>query len=240
MAGDDHGAAASTRVPEGATGRRPIRSFVRREGRLTAAQQRALTELWPHYGLEAHSGLLDPGAIFGRHAPVWLEIGFGNGDALRHMAAHFPERDFIGIEVHRPGVGHLLNALAEEGRTNVRVICADAAEILRAQIAAAQLERILIFFPDPWPKKRHHKRRLIQPRFADELARVLAPGGVLHLATDWADYGEHMRAVLDPHPDFHAPHGPIWPRPAYRPATRFERRGLRRGHGVVDLLYERR
>ena len=220
------------------THHRPIRSFVRREGRLTDAQQRALDEHWPRFGLSADGDALDPVAVFGRRAPVWLEIGFGNGEALRHMAAHHPEVDFIGIEVHRPGVGHLLNAIAADELTNVRVMSADAVEILRARIADAALARVLIFFPDPWPKKRHHKRRLIQPPFAAELARVLEPGGILHLATDWADYAEHMHAVLDDHPAF--THSGTHERPDYRPPTRFEERGLKKGHGVEDLLYQRK
>lgn len=222
-----------------ATGYRPIRSFVRREGRLTPAQQRALDELWPFYGLDDAGQRLQPQAIFGRTAPLWLEIGFGNGEALRHMAGLYPQIDFLGIEVHRPGVGHLLNGLAADGLSNVRVMTGDASEILRDQVAASLLSRVLVFFPDPWPKKRHHKRRLIQPAFVDELARVLQPGGLLHLATDWADYAEHMHAVLGAHAAFDntAPEGAE--RPAYRPPTRFEERGLRKGHTVADLLYRR-
>ena len=218
---------------------RPIRSFVRREGRLTPAQRRALAALWPRFGIAADGRPLEPEAIFGRSAPLWLEIGFGNGDALHHMAVSHPEIDFIGVEVHRPGVGHLLNRLAEQGLCNVRVACTDAVELLRQQVATHSLARVLIFFPDPWPKKRHHKRRLIQPAFVDELARVLKPGGALHLATDWGDYADHMRGVLDDHPAFHAPDGATIERPAYRPPTRFETRGRNRGHGVVDLFYLR-
>ena len=217
---------------------RPIRSFVLREGRLTEGQRRALDELWPRYGVEPE-GIIDPPALFGREAPLWLEIGFGNGEALRHMARLHPEIDFLGIEVHRPGVGHLLKALDEDGLANVRVIRADAAEVVREHMPVAGLDRVLIFFPDPWPKKKHHKRRLVQPAFADALARVLRPGGHLHLATDWADYAEHMRAVLDPHPAFvNTGDGPC-PRPAYRPETHFEARGARKGHAVRDLIYRR-
>lgn len=224
-------------MPETADRHRPVRSFVRREGRLTPAQQRALDDLWPRYGLPADDAPLEPAAHFGREAPLWLEIGFGNGEALRHMAALYPDIDFIGIEVHRPGVGHLLNGLAADGLTNVRVMTGDAADILRARVAAGQLARVLIFFPDPWPKKRHHKRRLIQPGFADELARVLVPDGIVHLATDWADYALQIRAVLGEHPWFsEAGTG----RPAYRPPTRFETRGRSKGHRVEDLLYRRR
>lgn len=217
---------------------RPIRSFVLREGRLTDGQRRALDELWPRYGVDRDTPI-DAPALFGREAPLWLEIGFGNGEALRHMAALHPEIDFLGIEVHRPGVGHLLKALDEDGRDNVRVVRADAAEVVRERIPAATLDRVLIFFPDPWPKKKHHKRRLIQPAFADALARVLRPGGHLHLATDWGDYADHMRAVLDPHPAFVDTAAGNAERPAYRPQTHFEARGERKGHSVRDLIYRR-
>ncbi len=217
-------------------GVRPLRSFVLREGRLTAAQHRALTELWPQYGLTPE-GTLDFRAIFGREAPVWLEIGFGNGEALHHMAGLYPEIDFVGIEVHRPGVGRLLNAVERDGLTNVRVICADAAEVIRGHVARGSLERILVFFPDPWPKKRHHKRRLIQPAFAAELVRALRPGGMLHLATDWADYAEHMQAVLNAEPGLENTADGGVQRPEYRPRTRFELRGVNKGHAVTDLLY---
>ncbi len=216
-----------------------MRSFVLREGRLTAAQQRALTEHWPRFGIEPEGGVLDFPAIFGREAPVWLEIGFGNGEALHHMATLYPEIDFVGIEVHRPGVGRLLDAVADDGLTNVRVICADAAEVLRDNVANEALARALVFFPDPWPKKRHHKRRLIQPGFVGELARVLQPDGRLHLATDWEDYAEHMRAVLDEAPAFTNTVAGWADRPPYRPQTRFELRGERKGHTVFDLIYRR-
>ncbi len=217
---------------------RPIRSFVLREGRLTEGQRRALDALWPRYGLDPDSRI-DGAALFGREAPLWLEIGFGNGEALHHMAALHPEVDFLGIEVHRPGIGHLLRSLDEDGIDNVRVMRADAAEVVRERMPTGSLERVLVFFPDPWPKKRHHKRRLIQPAFADALARVLRPGGHLHLATDWADYAEHMRAVLDPHPGFVDTVGGRAGRPVYRPPTRFEARGARKGHAVHDLIYRR-
>jgi len=221
---------------------RPVRSFVLREGRLTPAQQRALETLWPHYGIDrpASGDGIDWPRAFGRNAPLWLEIGFGNGDALRRIAALHPQINCLGIEVHRPGVGHLLQGLAQDGLTNVRVIRADAAEVLREHVAAAAFERVLVFFPDPWPKKRHHKRRLIQPSVATELARVIAPGGHLHLATDWPDYAEHMHAVLSAEPRF-ANTADAWAeRPAYRPRTRFEARGEGKGHPVFDLIYQRR
>ncbi len=221
---------------------RPVRSFVLREGRLTVGQQRALAELWPHYGIDRPSRreTIDWSAAFGRRAPLWLEIGFGNGDALREIAALHPQVNCLGIEVHRPGVGHLLQGLVQDGLDNVRVMCSDAAEVLREHVAEATFERVLVFFPDPWPKKRHHKRRLIQPAVAAELARVIAPGGHLHLATDWPDYAEHMDAVLEAEPGFaNAADG--WAvRPAYRPRTRFEARGEGKGHPVFDLIYRRR
>lgn len=217
---------------------RPLRSFVLREGRLTAAQRRALTELWPRYGIEP-TGTLHFADLFAREAPVWLEIGFGNGEALHHMARLDPDINFVGIEVHRPGVGRLLNAVEADGLTNVRVICADAAEVIRDHVGTGSLARTLVFFPDPWPKKRHHKRRLIQPAVTAELARVLAPGGMLHLATDWPDYAEHMQAVLAGEPRFEGLAAGDARRPEYRPRTRFEARGENKGHAVVDLFYRR-
>jgi tRNA (guanine-N7-)-methyltransferase len=221
---------------------RPVRSYVLREGRLTPGQQQALQTLWPAYGLVPPPAgrRIDFSAAFGREAPVWLEIGFGNGDALRRIAARHPEVNCLGIEVHRPGIGHLLKGLAADGLTNVRVMRADAAEVLREHVADATLARVLVFFPDPWPKKRHHKRRLVQPAFAGEMARVLAPGGLVHLATDWSDYAEHMRSVLDTEPGLDNTVSGWAERPAYRPRTRFEARGERKGHEVFDLIYRRR
>ncbi len=225
---------------EQAEQKRRIRSFVRREGRLTPAQARALETLLPRYGLP-DEGLLDLPALFGRVAPVTLEIGFGSGDALASMAATAPDENFIGIEVHRPGVGRLLQRLAAEGLENVRVSTRDAVEVLEHQIPDASLDRVLVYFPDPWPKKRHHKRRLIQPPFVTLLARKLTPGGLLHLATDWMPYAEWMQEVLAGAPEFvPVPPGGCLPRPAWRPETRFERRGQRLGHPVCDLLYRRR
>jgi tRNA (guanine-N7-)-methyltransferase len=220
---------------------RSIRSFVLRQGRLTEAQERAFAEHWSRYGLEPQAGVRDFDAVFGRHAERVLEIGTGNGEALRFAGANEPERDFLGIEVHRPGVGRLLNALAADGTRNVRVYCHDAVEVLRGEIADASLGEIRIYFPDPWPKKRHHKRRLIQPAFAALLASKLRPGGLLHLATDWQDYAEQMWDVLDAEPRFGNEAGARgWvDRPARRPQTHFEARGLRLGHGVWDLLYRR-
>jgi tRNA (guanine-N7-)-methyltransferase len=214
-------------------GRRPVRSFVRREGRMTAAQKRALAELYPRFGLTPGEAPIDFFAAFGRTAPVVLEIGFGNGDALARLAAAHPETDYLGIEVHRPGVGRLLARLAAEGLTNVRVVCADAKEVLARNIPDASLTAVYVLFPDPWPKKRHHKRRLVQPEFVQLLRRKLVPGGVLHLATDWPAYAGHMRAVLGAAEGF-APAAT-----AARPDTKYEARGRRLGHPVTDLAYVR-
>ena len=220
---------------------RPIRSFVRREGRITKAQERALTELWPRYGVDAGDAPLDLCALFGRKAPVHVEIGFGNGDVLAAMAARHPEYDYLGIEVHRPGIGALLRRLEAAGLGNARVMRADAKEVLARNIPDAALSAVNIFFPDPWPKKRHHKRRLIQPEFAELVRRKLQPGGMLHLATDWRDYAEQMLDVLSQTPGFEntAGAGAFAPRPSVRPPTRFEERGRRLGHEVYDLSFRR-
>lgn len=221
---------------------RRVRSFVLRTGRVTPGQERAMAENWPCWGLELEHGLIDPVAIFGREAPLVLEIGFGMGQSLVAMAAAAPEQDFIGIEVHHPGVGKLLHSMREQGVDNIRAYCADAVEVLEQCIPEASLDRVQIFFPDPWHKKRHHKRRLIQPGFVALLRSRLKPGGVLHLATDWQDYAEHMLAVLEAAPGFgNMAHGGGYvPRPATRPQTKFELRGERLGHGVWDLMFERR
>lgn len=220
---------------------RPIRSYVRREGRITRAQQRALTELWPHYGIDRGETPLDLDAAFARQAPVMLEIGFGNGDALAVMAAAHPQHNYLGIEVHRPGVGSLLLKLENHAIGNVRVICADATQVLQQNIADGALAAVYIFFPDPWPKKRHHKRRLLQAEFIQLLRLKLKPGGRLHIATDWRDYAESVMDVLEAAPGFNNVAGPDMysSRPEYRPETRFERRGRRLGHGVWDLIFER-
>ena len=230
-------------------GRRAVRSFVLRQGRFTPAQQRAFDAVWPRFGLDFASapgmpaqGLRDFDAAFGRSAPRVLEIGFGNGEALRFGAAQDPARDFIGVEVHAPGVGRLLNALASDDLDNVRVYHHDAVEVLSGEIADASLDEVRIYFPDPWHKKRHHKRRLVQPAFVALLVRKLAPGGRLHLATDWHDYAEQMWDVLDAEPGLRNQAGPRGhvPRPPWRPQTHFEARGLKLGHGVWDLLYFKR
>ncbi len=221
---------------------RRIRSFVRREGRLTAGQERALQHLWPLYGLEADGRQLILSRIYGRQAPVTLEIGFGNGESLATMAAANPTENFLGIEVHRPGVGHLLQEIEGRGLNNLRVMCHDAVEVLESQIQDDALDRVLLFFPDPWHKKKHHKRRILQTTFIDLLARKLRPGGLFHMATDWQDYAEHMLAEMEQAAAFRnlAGKGQYAEKPHYRPTTKFERRGQRLGHGVWDLLYQRR
>jgi len=218
--------------------RREIKSFVRREGRITTSQQAALDTLWPRYGLDAPAaGTLNLPALFGRTAPVVFEIGFGAGDALLFRAEREPERDFIGVEVHRPGVGRVLHRAAKLGLNNLRVACHDAVEVLRDWLAPESLDELIIEFPDPWHKKRHHKRRIVQPPFVALVASRLAPGGRFRLATDWVPYAEHMREVLDSAADFS---GGEVPRPESRPITRFEARGERLGHAMCDLLYHRR
>ncbi|MGC3981798.1 MAG: tRNA (guanosine(46)-N7)-methyltransferase TrmB [Steroidobacteraceae bacterium] len=225
-----------------APSRRRVRSFVLRMGRMTAGQQRALDELWPQFGVEYTAAPLDLDQVFGRHAPRMIEIGFGTGEALHAYAQMHPEMDCLGIEVHRPGVGHLLLQANNTGLSNVRASYHDAVEVLTQQLPTASINAVHVFFPDPWHKTRHHKRRLIQTAFADLLARTLKPGGTLRLATDWQHYAEHMRAVLDSHPLFINTAGDAGyvPRPMDRPMTRFERRGHRLGHGVWDMAYLRR
>lgn len=223
-------------------GRRQVRSFVLRQGRFTEAQQRAFDTLWPRFGLDYTGEPRDFDAAFGRKAKRVLEIGFGNGEALRFAAQHDRERDLIGIEVHAPGVGRLLNALEHDDARNVRVYHHDAVEVLRNEVADASLDEIRIYFPDPWHKKRHNKRRLVQPDFAALLVAKLAGDGRLHLATDWQDYAEQMWDVLDATPGLvnrAGPRGSV-PRPQWRPQTHFETRGQKLGHGVWDLLYDRR
>lgn len=222
-------------------GQRKVRSFVLRQGRFTPAQQRAFDELWPRYGLDYMGTPRDFDVAFGRHAPRVLEIGFGNGDALRYAARHETTRDLIGIEVHAPGVGRLLNALAADDARHVRVYHHDAVEVLQHEIAPASLDEVRIYFPDPWHKKRHNKRRLVNPEFAALLVSRIAPGGRLHLATDWQDYAEQMWDVLDATPGLANRAGPrgVVPRPEWRPQTHFETRGQKLGHGTWDLLYDR-
>jgi tRNA (guanine-N7-)-methyltransferase len=215
--------------------RRTVRSFVRRAGRMTRAQTRALEELWPHHGIHWEPAPLDLDALFGRRAPRVLEIGFGTGTALVQQALDHPERDLLGIEVHEPGVGHCLLEIERLGLTNVRLACHDAIAVLRDRLPAGSLHGVQLFFPDPWPKKRHHKRRIVQPGFIGLVARVLEPGGFLHMATDWPPYAEHMQAVL-------AAQQLLLPDPDARPErarTRFEARGERLGHPIWDGIWRR-
>jgi tRNA (guanine-N7-)-methyltransferase len=217
---------------------RRIRSFVIRAGRITVAQERALTELWPTYGVEP-GGKLDLETVFGRVAPRCLEIGFGAGEVIGCLAQAHAERDYLGIEVHRSGVGRVLLRAAQQGLRNLRVICDDAVEVLTHRVADGSFDEILVFFPDPWHKKRHHKRRLIDAEFAALLTAKLRSGGTLRLATDWQEYAEQMLIVLNAAEGLRSlsPDRTFVPRPDFRPPTRFERRGERLGHGVWDLAY---
>ncbi len=221
--------------------RRAIRSFVRRAGRITAAQRRALIELWPRYGIEPGETPLDFAALFQKSAPLIVEIGFGNGEALAAMAAAHPENNYLGIEVHRPGIGGLLLKLESGALTNVRLLEGDAKEVLALRVPPGSVQAVHVFFPDPWPKKRHHKRRLVQTDFIELIRRALTAGGYFHLATDWQEYAEHMLALLSQTPSFEntAGAGCYAPRPEYRPLTKFERRGQRLGHDVWDLIFRR-
>ncbi|HVC01414.1 MAG TPA: tRNA (guanosine(46)-N7)-methyltransferase TrmB [Steroidobacteraceae bacterium] len=222
--------------------RRTIRSFVLRAGRVTTAQERALADLWPIYGIDAVDGPLDLDALFGRRAPRWLEIGFGAGEVIGTLAEANPQIDYLGVEVHRPGVGRLLLQAGRARLANLRVICRDAVEVLAHNLAEASFDEVLVFFPDPWHKKRHVKRRLVDARFVATVAGKLRAGGELRLATDWQPYAEQMLAVCTAEPrlaSLSADRGFV-ARPQFRPCTRFERRGLRLGHRVWDLAYIRR
>ncbi len=221
---------------------RRIRSFVLRAGRTTAAQERALKELWPAYGLDLSAAPLDLAAVFGREAPRCLEIGFGAGEVIGELAQANSRLDYLGIEVHRAGIGRLLLRAEQFALKNLRVICGDAVDVLRDRIADASFDEVLVFFPDPWHKKRHHKRRLIEPSFVSLAAAKLRGGGILRLATDWQAYAEQMLAVCnaDPALESLSRDKTYVPRPEFRQPTRFERRGARLGHGVWDLAYAKR
>lgn len=220
---------------------RPIRSFVRREGRLTKGQERALSELWEKYGISDEASLINLAEVFERTAPKVLEIGFGNGHSLAEMAAEHSDEDYLGIEVHRPGVGALLLLIEEHGLSNIRLICDDAVEVLKHRLPNDSLNRVQLFFPDPWHKKRHHKRRILQLKFVTLIAQKLKQGGIFHLATDWEDYALHMVDVMSQSTDFEntASEREFVVRPDYRPLTKFEQRGKRLGHGVWDLIYKK-
>lgn len=233
---------SSTTAADQNPARRSIRSFVLREGRLTVGQERAFETLWPSYGVDYTGEKLSLDQIFPRSQPVTLEVGFGSGESLAQMAAADPERNFLGVEVHRPGVGRLLLRCEELQLTNLRVMRHDAMELLARALAEASIERFLLYFPDPWHKKRHHKRRFLRPQTLDQIARVLRPGGLFHAATDWPDYAQAMLALLNADSGNFVncdPAGGCLPRPDWRPQTRFERRGLALGHPVCDLLFRR-
>ena len=219
---------------------RPIRSFVLRAGRIGPGQARALAALGPRFVLPYAAQPCDFGAAFGRRAPQVLEIGFGMGDATAAIAQALPETDFIGVEVHPPGVGALLKRIGELGLTNLRIVQHDAVEVLTHMVAPGSLAALYVFFPDPWHKKKHHKRRLVQPAFVRLLVSRLRPGGRLHCATDWAPYAEQMLDVLAAEPALRNTADTYAPRPDYRPLTKFEQRGLKLGHAVWDLVFERR
>lgn len=214
---------------------RRIRSFVLRQGRLTSGQQKALEQLWPAFGIDYRAGLIDLAQLFGDNAPVTLEIGFGDGDSLLQQAVSSPQRNFLGIEVHRPGVGRLLHRAEEAGLPNIRVINHDAVEVLRDMIPHESLDCVQLFFPDPWHKRRHHKRRIVQPEFVQQIRKLLRPGGTFHMATDWQDYANHMLDVMKHSEGFSNAAGTS----IFRPETRFEYRGRRLGHPIRDLVFIR-
>jgi tRNA (guanine-N7-)-methyltransferase len=218
-----------------------IRSFIRRQGRLTPGQQLALDNHWNTFCLDPKVDY-DFTQVFGREAPLFVEIGFGNGDSLAKMASANPDKDYIGIEVHTPGVGHLLMLLNEQGISNVRIYCHDAIEILEQKIADNSLTGIHLFFPDPWHKKKHHKRRIVRPSFVELLIKKLKSGGYFHAATDWENYAQTMLEVLSESSSLSniSPTNDYCQRPEYRPLTKFEQRGLRLGHGVWDLIFEKK
>lgn len=220
---------------------RRIRSFVKREGRMTKRQQTAIEELWPSMGVDYQEQLIDFNKLFGNDNPVVLEIGFGMGRSLVEMAKNAPEKNFLGIEVHGPGVGSCLADAKDAGVTNLRLMNHDAVEVLEFMIPEQSLSTFQLYFPDPWHKARHHKRRIVQPEFIENMRPKLLIGGVIHMATDWENYAEQMLEVLQAAKDFKnmSSEGDYAPRPDWRPLTKFESRGHRLGHGVWDLLFER-
>jgi tRNA (guanine-N7-)-methyltransferase len=226
---------ASTRAID----RRPIRSFVLRQGRMSPAQQRALDELAPRFSIPFAHEPIDFERVFGRRAPSVLEIGFGMGETTAAIAHAHPHVDFVAVDVHGPGVGSLLNRVADLGVSNVRIVRHDAVEVVDSMIAEASLAGVHVFFPDPWPKKRHHKRRLLQPAFVHAVAKRVAPGGYVHVATDWDDYAKQILATLEAEPLLANTTGGFAPRPAHRPLTKFESRGVALGHGVRDMIFRR-
>lgn len=226
--------------PDGVAHPRTIRSFVLRAGRTTTGQARAFTELGPRFLVPFRPQVLELAAAFGRQAPTILEIGFGMGEATAHIARLMPEKNFLCCEVHEPGVGALLKLIGEQGIDNIRIVRHDAVEVLDQMLAPGALAGAHIFFPDPWHKLRHNKRRLIQPPFISKLASRIAPGGYLHCATDWEPYAQQMLAVLGAEPSLENTADGFAPRPDYRPLTKFENRGIKLGHGVWDLVFRKR
>jgi len=231
--------AIARRRPDMSAPHRPIRSYVLRQGRVTDAQRRAHDELLPRLGIPFSRSLLDLDRVFGRVAPKILEIGFGMGETTADIASRNPGTDYLGVEVHTPGVGGLLKRIAALGLANVRVIQHDAVDVLEGMIALASLDGVHVFFPDPWPKKRHHKRRLIQPAFVSLLAARMKPGAYLHVATDWEDYAQWILQTLSGEPLLANTAAAYAPRPEHRPLTKFETRGLKLGHGVWDVVFRR-
>jgi tRNA (guanine-N7-)-methyltransferase len=219
---------------------RPIRSFVLRQGRVSNAQRRAHETLLPLYGISFADDLLDLDKVFGRSAPKFLEIGFGMGETTAAIAQAHPQNDYLAIDVHTPGVGSLLKQIEELGLSNLRIIQHDAVEVLQRMLPAERLDGAHIFFPDPWPKARHHKRRLIQPQFIALLSERLKHGGYVHVATDWEEYAQQILQVLGNEPQLANTAADYAPCPAYRPSTKFEQRGLKLGHGVWDLVFRRK
>lgn len=230
-----------TTTPDSTTPLRAIRSFVLRTGRLTKGQEHAIETGWATLGIDEGSEVLNYSELFKNDFPVIFEIGFGNGETLAQMAKAMPQYNFIGVEVHTPGVGHLIQIIQREQLTNLRVMNTDAVEILKQRITPESLERVQIFFPDPWHKKRHNKRRIVQPEFMELAVSRLTPTGTIHLATDWEPYAQHMAEVLDSNPNLKRlqEDSPFIERPEFRPLTKFEQRGQRLGHGVWDLMYKR-
>jgi tRNA (guanine-N7-)-methyltransferase len=221
---------------------RTIRSFVKREGRLTPGQQYALDNYWAHFGINYTENLIDFEKIFGRIAPTVLEIGFGNGESLWQMASHHADKNYIGVDVHRPGVGRLLHLIHTSEINNLRLSNYDAVEVLKHQIPDQSLDRVQLYFPDPWHKNKHHKRRIVQPDFVELVAQKLKPGGIFHLATDWEDYALQMKDILNASDTYInlSSDNTFVAKPDERPTTKFEHRGHRLGHGVWDLLYTRK